>query len=333
MKKLLSLVLTVCVLAAPMAASSADTEDTTDVVYAAETFQIGDYIQLGKYDGIPIIWRYVSDDSNGKLMWSDERLCRKAFDVPGSKNTSSHAQRAGGMSNYWGDSNIRSWLNSDASAGEVAWLCGNPPVDYEISNMATPTIWPGYADEKGFLADGNFTQSERDVIKEVTQKTILDRVDSEVAVGGDWRAWQNGDRTNSIRGFKVYIKSFVEELYDDICFEYTTDKIFLLEINQFLNILKNPLLSEEKDKLASWLRTPFGYEYQYSGTAIAYSGCRVLNTAIVGDIDSGYIDLQVSFAYNPIGIRPAFYLDETTAQILSGSGTEEDPYVVDGKKR
>ena len=33
------------------------------------------------------------------------------------------------------------------------------------------------------------------------------------------------------------------------------------------------------------------------------------------------------------GIRPAFYLDEANAQILSGSGTEEDPYVVDGKKK
>ncbi len=98
MKKLISLILAVCVLAAPMAASSAGTEDTTDVVDAAETLQIGDYIQLGKYDGTPIIWRYVADDSNGKLMWSDERLCRKAFDVPGSKNTGSHAQRAGGMS-------------------------------------------------------------------------------------------------------------------------------------------------------------------------------------------------------------------------------------------
>ena len=31
-------------------------------------------------------------------------------------------------------------------------------------------------------------------------------------------------------------------------------------------------------------------------------------------------------------ISPAFYLNEATAQILSGSGTEEDPYVVDGKQ-
>lgn len=32
------------------------------------------------------------------------------------------------------------------------------------------------------------------------------------------------------------------------------------------------------------------------------------------------------------GIRPAFYLNGENAQILSGSGTAEDPYVMDGKK-
>ena len=31
------------------------------------------------------------------------------------------------------------------------------------------------------------------------------------------------------------------------------------------------------------------------------------------------------------GIRPAFYLNEKNYQILSGSGTEADPYVIDGK--
>ena len=31
------------------------------------------------------------------------------------------------------------------------------------------------------------------------------------------------------------------------------------------------------------------------------------------------------------GVRPAFYLNEETAHILSGSGTENDPYVLDGE--
>ncbi len=42
-------------------------------------------------------------------------------------------------------------------------------------------------------------------------------------------------------------------------------------------------------------------------------------------------NFYVTYANVVLGIRPAFYLNETTAQILSGSGTEGDPYVIDGK--
>ena len=31
-----------------------------------------------------------------------------------------------------------------------------------------------------------------------------------------------------------------------------------------------------------------------------------------------------------LGIRPGFYLNEANLIIKSGSGTEEDPYIVDG---
>ncbi len=83
MKKLISLILAVCVLVAPMAASSADTEDNnTDVVHAAETFQIGDYILLGRYYDQPILWRCMDIDENGPLMLTIE-LCRKEFDSIG----------------------------------------------------------------------------------------------------------------------------------------------------------------------------------------------------------------------------------------------------------
>ena|GEM_PF-5053382 len=50
-------------------------------------------------------------------------------------------------------------------------------------------------------------------------------------------------------------------------------------------------------------------------TAIAHEDfCRIAS----GDADNDY------------GIRPAFYLDESTAVILSGNGAEHDPYVVNG---
>ena len=41
--------------------------------------QIGDYFILGKYNEEPIVWRYVADDENGKLIVSDKILCLKTI--------------------------------------------------------------------------------------------------------------------------------------------------------------------------------------------------------------------------------------------------------------
>ncbi len=355
MKKLISLILAVCVLAAPMAASGADTEDTTDVVYAAETFQIGDYILLGKYYDQPILWRCIDVDENGPLMLSDRILCRKPFDINYfSELSGSHSRRYdstglknihSSRSNYWGDSNIRSWLNSSAPAGEVVWLCGVPPIhDEDFDNV----WWNGYDDEKGFLADGNFTQSERNAIKEVTQKSLLDERDAEVAEGGydDW-------------GNNLYVtpQYFIENQYDEIYYEYTTDKVFLLDIKQMWNLeQKRDLLGDdfidatptqeaidndeaEQSRISSglssrlsintpcpyFLRTPWGYPYPSGpiGDIFYLSGDRMYY--FVNEKE----EYSTTDAGDNQGIRPAFYLNEATAQILSGSGTEEDPYVID----
>mgnify|MGYP007101889272 CR=1 FL=1 len=44
---------------------------------------IGEYIQLGTYNGAPIIWRHVDTDENGFLMISDKIITIKAFDGAG----------------------------------------------------------------------------------------------------------------------------------------------------------------------------------------------------------------------------------------------------------
>ena len=51
---LLSAVLTLCLLPLPVRAAGAETG-----------VQLGDYIQLGRYEGEPILWRCVSVDENG----------------------------------------------------------------------------------------------------------------------------------------------------------------------------------------------------------------------------------------------------------------------------
>ena len=104
-------------------------------VKASSPIKIGDYVQMGTYDGEPILWRCVDEDENGPLMLSDKILCRKMYDGAGDNIIGSHSRGIGVNpqtreftgSNYWKDSNIRSWLNSNESAGNVTWYCGNSP--------------------------------------------------------------------------------------------------------------------------------------------------------------------------------------------------------------
>lgn len=319
--------------------------------------QIGEYIQLGKYYDKPILWRCADIDENGILILSDKALCRKPFDGEASRGlppefTNSHRRHYSGYTNYWGDSNIRSWLNSSAMAGKVTWLCGQPPVhnyDYIYYNA--------YADEKGFLADGNFTQTERNVMKEVTQKSLLDNYDAELAKGGT--GWDWGVMT---RNTEVDLKDFIENKYDNLSYEYVTDKVFLLDIRQLWNISQKDTLGEdyyysvkltqegiendeenrflleqgkpptihERGWTDYWLRTPFGGIYRTSLQDNTPSGNGVFTSRV---ISKGYFSLaDIRNVTTNQGIRPAFYLNEENAQILSGSGTAEDPYVMDGKQ-
>ena len=326
---------------------------------------IGDYIQLGKYRDIPILWRYVADDENGKLILSDKILCLKEFDAEPTNSTGSHITRhiptfrpyghepVG--SNYWGDSNIRSWLNSKAPAGEVEWLCGNPPLYY--------------ADEMGFLSDGNFSQSERSVIKKVRHKTLLDDADPGCADGGDSSYW--GYRLSD-RMYLDNIYDFMETRYDNICYEYTEDMMFLLDLKQLIGLKQNSALLGDEYYIAYiapdlleingdtnngvegynrsfyygtavpdsnqttypyFLRTPYAYDYTRSTHPTSvYTYPSGTRTMIFRNRPE-YADIEIhdwSCDYSN-GIRPAFYLNEDNTCIVSGSGAQDDPYVLTGK--
>ena len=61
MKKLLTVLLLLCVVMTGIPVSAAEGETTP-------TVEIGTYISLGKYNGKSIIWRCVDIDENGTLM-------------------------------------------------------------------------------------------------------------------------------------------------------------------------------------------------------------------------------------------------------------------------
>ncbi len=331
-------------------------EDEGGTVDAASMIELGDYLQMGTYYDEPILWRCVGFykvDNSGKvdlsdtlktykdgylpLMLSDRILCLKAFDASGDVETGSHARgkksgpprqtnptanRKNYGSNYWGDSNIRCWLNSDAAAGEVKWSCGNPPdKDHLIKGLNS------YEDEAGFLT--HFTAKEKLCMKSVTQHQLLDKYEYEGKEEEYHEYYLDIDKC---------VANF-NEAYKEPC----TDTVFLLDVNQVNLVYQNrEKLGEEyykgkpteecvinsDFKLGNlntneywdyWLRTPNADHYNSPGRN---TSCEVRSVRVDGQVFS--YDAYIG----EIGIRPAFYLDVTAAGFSSGDGSEDSPYVV-----
>ena len=289
---LLSAVLTLCLLPLPVEAAGAETG-----------VQLGDYIQLGRYDGEPILWRCVSVDENGPLMLSDRVLCDSMpYDAQTSENSISGSHRRSSNrskygSNHWRDSDMRSWLNSDADAGHVEWLCGNPPKDGYILGGGA------YDGKAGFL--NGFTPDEAAAIKTVTQRSIVSH--PEYTAGYI-------DAPGTDLPYNTDISS-VADGYEGAHYENITDKVFLLDVKQLRTVYENLggyYIAQNRNGVSwsYWLRTPV-------------TDC---------NHDMRYVSSQGSIGRDApckgyYGVRPAFYLDAAYYAVTSGSGTAADPYV------
>lgn len=149
--------------AMPITASAAD---TTPII------KLGDYVTMGGYKWRCVAFEKVTGtDANGNpiidstqtsqtykdgylpLMLADKAIgSPQAFDNPSNILSSSHGRGSGRIacgSNYWGDSDIRSWLNS-----------------YFISGG-------------GFL--WGFSAAEKAAIQTVTQKSLLAKADKDIS--------------------------------------------------------------------------------------------------------------------------------------------------------
>lgn len=277
------------------------------------------------------------------LMISDKILCLKAFDAKTSVNTEagSHsrstqrttagtgataatAYSATACSSYWADSNIRCWLNSDAAAGNVEWLCGNPP-----SGSSVGVKYNAYDQEAGFLT--SFSNDEKAAIKTVTQKSIL--------IECDRNAVENVTGTEPFASSgEVNTISNISGNYANAYSELVTDTMFLPDVQQISNLYANNAilgngyhralisggaydncLSKESATACQnqspwhyWLRTPSDND---SNT----------NPYSVYSITGGFGGIVASDGL--YGVRPAFYLN--TAAALAGSGTAETPYTIE----
>lgn len=295
------------------------------MLYSVECFandiKTGDYVQLGSYYQEPILWRCVSEDENGSLMMSDQILTLKAFDAKGEHENDYRSYRENHGSNLWESSNLRSWLNSDADAGEVKWECENAPVK--------SAVWCGYNaydSEAGFL--NGFTESQKNAIKEVNQKHLLGTRD---AIWGKKATSGSENHLSYSCGVDVVLKNY------DRAYAYNlNDKVFVADIKQINDIYNNSgILGEgyyigtlsktcvenseykygikEDTNWHSWLRTPYGV---------------TANSETVRHLWSNGTVERIHANTSYIGVRPAFYLNEEV-EFEKGDGTEGTPFIIE----
>jgi hypothetical protein len=105
------------------------------------------------YLGQPIIWKLVEVEHagypvNSATLITERSIALQCFDAREPSNP--NANRAAGGSNRYRDSNIRQWLNSDASAG--AWYTAQHPYDMPPSGLNVDQSSPNVYEQKaGFL--------------------------------------------------------------------------------------------------------------------------------------------------------------------------------------
>ncbi|MGM9938084.1 MAG: InlB B-repeat-containing protein, partial [Candidatus Ornithomonoglobus sp.] len=356
-KRLMSLFLTACMLislSAPAFAADSEAETETAVL------KLGDYIQMGTYGGEPVTWRVMAFEKISEtnedgipvinstdiayeytegylpLLMTDKIITMKAFDAgydPDAtpSETSSHSKMMDGDavrnsgSNYWGDSNIRCWLNSDAEAGEVEWTCGFAPVQEYMWLEAN-----GYADEAGFL--NSFNAAERKAIVSTSQKTLIDSL-------------YDGTMEEEYAPFDmptdVYSISKFYELYQ---YEYNTDTVFLPDMIQIYNVAQaanflggSAYLTSPTDYARQQI--PDGSDYAYMDyypywmrTPQEGTGS---NTLVImppySDTESDAVSGEITSVFenaSDMGVRPACYIDMAALDMTSSSGTEDSPYTV-----
>lgn len=294
-KKLTAVLLTLC-MAISLLPMSVQASSKPDI-------KVGDYVKMGTYNNASILWRCVSIDDNGPLMLADKIVDTLAYDAKTNDNSTSKShsrsyKRDDYGSNYWKDSNMRSWLNSTASAGNVDWLCGNPPKDGYVSGVGA------YNQKAGFL--NAFSKAEIAAMKTVTQRSLVSHPEYNKGI-------VNGD-ANSDLYYYTDISEAVAN-YDNSYFETTTEKVFLLDVKQANAVWKNLngyYVAYNNNGMAwpYWLRTPVtdcNHDMRY-----------ISSSGQVGRYAPWYSDL---------GVRPAFYLDSDYFVATSGSGSQSSPYI------
>ncbi|NOU91261.1 hypothetical protein GC102_36885 [Paenibacillus sp. LMG 31460] len=280
---------------------------------------IGKYVTLGGYLNEPVKYRIIhAEDVNGDgikelLLFADRIISLKPFDAsgddPGGRGGTS---RKGNGSNLWSESNMRDWLNSD-----------QPQVQWNALSPESIRVWNGYnayADEGGFLSQGNMTDAERSFIVPVTHRHMLAAVDDSLKSGGA------GDHQFLDASISTALAN-----YDSARYGLTTDGVFLLSLKE----LKEYVVDRFPEQLTGYVtdqaleQSNSIYDPANSGIAAPYWTRDAVsqNSYAVRYVAA---DLKTPLNGNAItgtrGVRPAMYLKSDLQ--FTGEGTKQSPFSV-----
>lgn len=311
-----------------------------NVAMAQTNVKVGDYVKFGKYNNKPILWRVIhivtaSDISNKSykgykegdaLLLSDKVITFKCFDAKDAVVNDYHGDRAEYGCNNWGISNIRTWLNSDEETMWSGSYGGNnrAPTKYGVWNGYNP-----YYNEKGFLSDDNFTETERDFIRNVRNRFVV-HITNDTPEG-------NPDNPH-MGGYGSPDTSVAN--YAEASYQSSEEKVFLLNIPEFADYVDGELYHTKArgnisvgDNYCLVLPTKEAYDnldnkeyispnekcYQWLRDAYTGSGkgVRRINP-------SGEVDVNGRAFYGLCGVRPALYVDTKSACFTNGTGSTED---------
>jgi hypothetical protein len=167
----------------------------------------------------------------------------------------------------------------------------------------------GTYDKSGFLYE--FSQTERDSIKPVTHKVLLNDIDKADKSGGNEQyKFNRGKPSEALMN------------YDSAWYKMVTDKVYLLSVKELKEFVEDRGFEWLKDNPNTlnpydwyWLRTP---------TEGGFLCC-------VYPEGKGYVNGFDPANTGNIGVCPAVNLSMNSIMFESGSGSKDKPYVVKSK--
>jgi hypothetical protein len=248
------------------------------------------------------------------MLFSDKIISLKPFDVT--------------ESNYWPDSNIREWLNSDADRIHP-WRHKRPNGDYILH------VKNEYDEEPGFLSNANFTADDRHAILSTQRRATLSL---------EYESKSTGGGTVLTHAQIVDNESRVQA-QDNLLYQTVNDRVFFLTINEVKDLLMDrkydyygyptpqTLAKHETGLKAADTSTVFSYWLQspnFENSKCQYTISPYNNAWTSHLVVKGSFDSDVNVKTDTVGIRPAMYINPSAVIIKSGSGIARSPYKVAG---